>query len=207
MEPITVNVVEDIPEIREGMRIMINQMPGFACPAVYGSAEDAIAGMKEGAPDMAIVDIGLPGTTGVECIRHLKGAGLATQFLVFTIYEDHDQVFEALAAGASGYLLKTASPDRIMEALQDLHAGGSPMSPSIARKVVASFHTPTEQHILSSREKEVLRLMAKGFLYKEISDQLDIRVGTVRQHIHHIYEKLQVQNRTEAINKAFGPRA
>jgi len=206
MEPITVSVVEDIPEIREGMRFMINQMPGFTCLDVYGNAEDAMVGMKESAPDMAIVDIGLPGTTGVECIRRLKEAGVATQFLVFTIYEDDDQVFEALAAGASGYLLKSASPDRIMEALQDLHAGGAPMSPSIARKIVASFHTPSEQHLLSSREKEVLQLMAKGLLYKEISDQLDIRMGTVRQHIHHIYEKLQVQNRTEAINKAFGSR-
>lgn len=206
MKPITVSVVEDIPEIREGMRFIINQMPGFVCSDIHGSAEEAIVSMKDGAPDMAIVDIGLPGMTGVECIRRLKDTGVATQFLVFTIYEDHDQVFEALAAGASGYLLKTASPDRIMEALQDLHAGGSPMSPSIARKVVASFHLSLEQHILSSREKEVLHLMAKGFLYKEIADQLDIRIGTVRQHIHHIYEKLQVANRTEAINKAFGHR-
>jgi DNA-binding NarL/FixJ family response regulator len=207
MDEITVSVVEDVPEIREGMRFMINQMPGFRCVAVYGNAQDAIRGMKEDTPDMAIVDIGLPGMSGAECIRRLREAGLATKCLVFTIYEDDDQVFEVLAAGANGYLLKTASPDRIMEALQDLHNGGAPMSPSIARKIVASFHTPTDHEMLSSREKEVLHLMAKGYMYKEISDKLDIRIGTVRQHIHHIYEKLHVQNRTEAINKALGSRS
>lgn len=206
MEPITVSIVEDTPEIREGMRFMVNQMPGFTCTSVYDNAEDAIAGMKEDAPDIAIVDIGLPGATGIECIRKLKATEIATQFLIFTIYEDNDQVFEALAAGASGYLLKTAPPDKIIEALQDICAGGSPMSASIARKVVASFHRPSEQDMLSPREREVLNLMAKGFLYKEISSQLAIQVGTVRQHIHHIYEKLHVQNRTEAINKAFGTR-
>jgi len=133
------------------------------------------------------VDIDLPEMSGAEYIRRLQGAGPATKCLVFTIYKDDDQVFEVLAAGASGYLLKTSSPDRIMEALPDLHQGGAPMSPSIARKIVASFHTPTDHEVLSSRKKEVLHLMAKGYMYKDISDKLDIRIGTVRQHTSTIF--------------------
>jgi DNA-binding NarL/FixJ family response regulator len=150
------------------------------------------------------MDIALPGSTGIDCIRRLKDAGSSIQFVVFTIYENSEQVFEALAAGASGYLLKDTPPDRIVTALRDLHAGGSPMSASIARKVVASFRRPTWAGVLSSREEEVLGMLAKGLLYKEIADRLHISTGTVRQHIHRIYEKLHVQNRTEAINKYFG---
>jgi DNA-binding NarL/FixJ family response regulator len=204
MEKIMVSIVEDIQEIKEGLRFIINQTRDFSCLAAYDNAGDAYRGLLSNPPQLAIMDISLPGGTGLDCIRRLRSAGCTIQFMVFTIYEDSDQVFEALAAGASGYLLKNATPDKIAEALRDLSEGGSPMSASIARKVVNSFRASDEQNKLSTREMEVLGRLAKGFLYKEIADQLFISTGTVRQHIHHIYEKLQVQNRTEAINKIFG---
>jgi DNA-binding NarL/FixJ family response regulator len=202
-----ISIVEDISEIREGMRFMVNQTPGLRCVSVYDNAEDAVKGLPSDAPDIVIMDIGLPGNTGVDCIRELKAQGHRMQFVIFTVYEDSDQVFEALSAGASGYLLKNTSPDKIVAALYELYNGGSPMSLSIARKVVASFHQPAERNQLSTREMEVLNLLAKGFLYKEIATQLSITTGTVRQHIHNIYDKLHVQNRTEALNKIFGRRS
>lgn len=206
MESINISIVEDIAEIREGMRFMVNQTPGFSCISVYDNAEEAYNGLPQDAPDIVIMDIGLPGSTGIDCIRTLKAQGHTMQFMIFTVYEDSDQVFEALAAGASGYLLKNSSPERIIAALRELQAGGSPMSLSIARKVVASFHRPVEENALSEREMEVLTLLAKGLLYKEIAARLSIATGTVTQHIHNIYEKLHVQNRTEAVNKIFGNR-
>lgn len=204
METIRVSIVEDIADIREGMRFIVNQTPGFQCLSTYSNAEDALIGLTAEPPDICVMDIALPGSTGIECIRQLKASGSPIQFVVFTIYENSDQVFEALSAGASGYLLKDTPPDRIILALRDLYNGGSPMTASIARKVVSSFQRPSATDILTVREKEILSLLSKGLLYKEISQQLNISTGTVRQHIHHIYEKLHVQNRTEAINKFFG---
>lgn len=204
MEKILVSIVEDIPEIREGIRFMINQTRDFICLDVYDNTGDAYTGLLNNPPQLAIMDISLPDGTGLDCIRKLRAAGSIIQFMVFTIYEDSEQVFEALAAGASSYLLKNASPEKITESLKDLYEGGSPMSASIARKIVNSFRTSDEQHKLSAREMEVLTMLAKGFLYKEIATRLFISTGTIRQHIHHIYEKLHVQNRTEAINKIFG---
>ncbi len=206
MEKIQVSIVEDITNVREGMRFMINQTPEFTCLAIYDNAVDAYQGLLANPPDLAIMDISLPDGTGIDCIRKLRAAGSKIQFMMFTIYEDSDQVFEALAAGASGYLIKTASPEKIIESLKELHQGGSPMSASIARKVVNSFQRSDQQHKLSTRELEVLTLLSKGFLYKEIAAKLSISVGTIRQHIHHIYDKLHVQNRTEAINKIFGKK-
>jgi DNA-binding NarL/FixJ family response regulator len=206
MEIIRISIVEDIAEIRDGIRFLINQTPDFSCVSAYGNAEDALANLPEDAPDIVIMDIGLPRGTGIECIRMLKKQEHAMQFIIFTIFEDSDQLFDALAAGASGYLLKDTSPDKIILALRELHEGGSPMSLSIARKVVNSLRAPEDQNILSHREMEVITLLTKGFLYKEIAAQLFISVGTVRQHIHNIYEKLHVQNRTEAINKIFSNR-
>lgn len=206
MESINISIVEDLTEIREGLRFMVNQTPGFACISAYDNAEDAYKGLPKDTPDIVIMDINLPGGTGIDCMKKLKAAGQKMQFVIFTVYEDSDQVFEALSAGASGYLLKNSSPDRIISALRELHAGGSPMSLSIARKVVASFHRPVEQNNLSDREMEVLTLLSKGLLYKEIAAKLSIAPGTVTQHIHNIYEKLHVQNRTEAVNKIFGSR-
>ena len=154
------------------------------------------------------MDINLPGMNGIECIRQVKDKSPDSQFMMFTVYENDEKVFEALKAGASGYLLKNTGLLQIVESLKELHHGGSPMSANIARKLVNLFrHSPKESvtvDVLSNRENEILQLLAKGLLYKEIADQLQISTGTVRQHIHNIYEKLHVQNRTEAINKAFG---
>jgi DNA-binding NarL/FixJ family response regulator len=206
MENINVSIVEDVQEIRDGLRFLVNQTPGFSCVSAYDNAEAALAGLPLDAPHLVIMDIGLPRGTGIDCMRKLKAQGAHMQFVIFTVYEDSDQVFDALAAGASGYLLKNTAPDKIIAALRELHEGGSPMSLSIARKVVASFHEPAARNDLSAREMEVLNLLAKGFLYKEIAAQLSISAGTVRQHIHNIYEKLHVQNRTEALNKVFPKR-
>lgn len=206
MEIINISIVEDVQEIRDGLRFMVNQTPGFRCVSAYDNAEDALVGLPQDDPHIVIMDIGLPHGSGVECMRKLKEQRCTMQFVIFTVYEDSDQVFEALAAGANGYLLKNTPPDKIIAALRELYEGGSPMSLSIARKVVASFHEPAARNELSVREMEVLTLLAKGFLYKEIAAELYISTGTVRQHIHNIYEKLHVQNRTEALNKVFPRR-
>lgn len=206
MEPIFISIVEDIAEIREGLRFIINQTADFQFVSAYNNAEDAFAGLPKDKPDIVIMDIGLPGSTGIDCIRKLKPSNTRMQFVIFTVYEDSDQVFEALAAGASGYLLKNSPPDKIIASLREMQAGGSPMSLSIARKVVSSFLRPIDENELSAREMEVLTLLAKGLLYKEIATKLSISKGTVSQHIHNIYEKLHVFNRTEALNKVFGKR-
>ena len=163
-------------------------------------------------PDLVIMDINLPGMTGIECIKRLKPKFPALQFIMFTVFEDSEQVFEALTAGASGYLLKKTPPERIISALKELHEGGAPMSTGIARKVISTLQeraVPQQKSLpndfrLSPREYEILDLLAKGLFYKEIASQLSITTGTVRQHIHKIYEKLHVQNRTEALNKLQG---
>ena len=204
MKNIRVSIVEDLPEVRDGLRFIVNQASGLVCLDAYSSGEEAYAGLLTAPPDIVIMDISLPGETGVACIRRLKSSGFQGQFLMFTVYEDSDQVFEALNAGASGYLLKSAAPEKITSAIQELYEGGSPMSAAVARRVVNSFRSSGEGDKLSTREMEVLTSLSKGFLYKEIAAQLFLSVGTVKQHIHHIYEKLHVQNRTEALNKVFG---
>lgn len=204
METIHVSIVEDLPEVRDGLYAIVSQANDLVCLNAYGSGEDAYTGLLASPPDIVIMDISLPGETGVACIRRLRSSGFQGQFLMFTVYEDSDQVFEALNAGASGYLLKSAAPEQIILAIRELHEGGSPMSAAIARRVVNSFRSSGEGEKLSAREMEVLTALSKGFLYKEIAAQLFLSVGTVRQHIHHIYEKLHVQNRTEALNKVFG---
>lgn len=209
MDMINLAVVEDVPEIREGLKFLLNQGQGLTCPFVYASAEDALEGLLRNPPDVVVMDISLPGMSGIECMRQVKLVRPEIQFLMFTVYEDTEQIFLALSSGANGYLLKNASPDKIVEAIRELHAGGAPMSAAIARKVVGSFRpavSAPDNNGLSAREREVLDCLAKGLLYKEIGDQLGISTGTVRQHIHHIYRKLHVQNRTEALNKAFGTR-
>lgn len=208
---ITVSIVEDMDEIRARLKSILEESGEFACMAVYSNAEDAVKELPVLSPDIVLMDINLPGMSGIECIRKVKAVCPEILFIMFTIYEDSEQVFEALTAGASGYLLKKTPHDQISPALKELYEGGSPMSTQIARKVVAYFqkNDATEndgEHILSSREKEVLELLSKGYLYKEIAAKLQISTGTVRQHIHKIYEKLHVQNRTEALNKFYGKR-
>ena len=179
----------------------------FEVLVAYADAEKAVEELEAWQPDIVIMDINLPGMNGIECIRKVKGECPQTQFIMFTIYEDDEKVFEALAAGASGYLLKKTPLGKICDSLVELHQGGSPMSTQIARKVIDRLRkneTTNKVEILSSRENEVLQFLAKGFLYKEIADKLSITTSTVRQHIHKIYEKLHVQNRMEAINKVYG---
>lgn len=205
---ISLAIVEDLAEVREGLKQFISLNPEFTILGTYQTAEDALRHIPQLNPDIVIMDINLPGMNGIDCIRQIKKRTTRTQFMMFTVYENDEKVFEALKAGASGYLLKNTGLFQLIEALKDLHNGGSPMSANIARKLVSLFR---EEHIdsepatgLSRRENEILQLLSKGLLYKEIADQLTISVGTVRQHIHRIYEKLHVQNRTEALNKAFG---
>lgn len=205
---IAVSIVEDMKDIREGVKRIIESSESFLCLSAHCNAEDALKELPVLKPDIVLMDINLPGMSGIECIRKVKAKCPNMQFMMFTIYEDSEQVYDALAAGASGYLLKKTSHEKLLEALRDLHEGGAPMSAHIARKVVAAFQRSVpekqEEALLSAREKEVLQQLAKGFLYKEIADRLGISAGTVRQHIHKIYEKLHVQNRTEAINKFYG---
>jgi len=205
---ITLAIVEDLDEVREGLKHFISLSPEFKVLDTYKTAEEAAFEIPKQKPEIVIMDISLPGMNGIECIRAIKNKVPGTQFMMFTVYENDEKVFEALKAGATGYLLKNTGMVQMIEALKELYNGGSPMSANIARKLVKVFHEQEKNtaavEILSQRENEILQLLARGLLYKEIAEQLHISTNTVRQHIHKIYEKLHVQNRTEAINKAYG---
>ena len=205
---ISIAIVEDLDVVRNGLKDFISLSTDFLVVGAFKTGEDAFEHLPEIKPDIVIMDINLPGMNGIECIRLVKDKSPGTQFMMFTVYENDDKVFEALKAGASGYLLKNTGLLHIAESVKELHEGGSPMSANIARKMVNLFRDNDKKNpfldLLSNREKEILQLLAKGLLYKEIAEQLGITTGTVRIHIHKIYEKLHVQNRTEAINKAFG---
>ena len=206
---ISIAIVEDLDVVRNGLKDFISLSTDFLVVGSFKTGEEALQKLPEIIPDIVIMDINLPGMNGIECIRQVKDKSPSTQFMMFTVYENDDKVFEALKAGASGYLLKNTGLLQIAESVKELHEGGSPMSANIARKMVNLVRGDSDKKtpfldILSNREKEILQLLAKGLLYKEIAEQLNITTGTVRIHIHKIYEKLHVQNRTEAINKAFG---
>lgn len=218
--PISLAIIEDLDEVRDGLRNFLALSTEFQVLETFKTAEDALEAWPRCQPDIFIVDINLPGMNGIEFVRKSGGVEGRTQFMMFTVYENDEKVFEALKAGASGYLLKNTGLVHIIEALKELHQGGSPMSSAIARKLVRALQEPPgKEHggrepardtgpahwdpALSPRENEILQLLARGLLYKEISDQLHISTSTVRQHIHRIYEKLHVQNRTEAINKTY----
>ena len=205
---ITIAIVEDLDEVRDGLKNFISLSTDFLVLGAFKTGEEALSKLPEINPDIVIMDINLPGMNGIECIRQVKDKSPCTQFMMFTVYENDEKVFEALKAGASGYLLKNTGLLQIVESVKELYDGGSPMSANIARKLVNLFQNKPKEttaiEVLSGRENEILHLLAKGLLYKEIADQLGISTNTVRQHIHKIYEKLHVQNRTEAINKAFG---
>ena len=205
---ITIAIVEDLDAVRNGLKDFISLSTDFIVVGAYKTGEDALVHLPEVGADIVIMDINLPGMNGIECIRKVKDKSPGTQFMMFTVYENDEKVFEALKAGASGYLLKNTGLLQIVESVKELHEGGSPMSANIARKLVNLYREEKKEtpflDLLSNREREILQLLSKGLLYKEISDQLQITTGTVRIHIHKIYEKLHVQNRTEAINKAFG---
>ncbi len=201
-----IGIVEDDKKIREGMAILIDGSEGFSCADVFESAEEAIKEIPKLNLDVVLMDIHLPMKSGIDCIKELVPVCQNTQFVMFTSFEDTELVFKALKAGATGYLTKTTQPSKILDALTEVHKGGSPMSSHIARKIVSSFHTTEtndELKKLSEREKQILNLLSKGYRYKEIADQLFLSTETIRTHIRNIYEKLQVNSRTEAINKAY----
>jgi RNA polymerase sigma factor (sigma-70 family) len=203
---ISICIIEDIPEIQKGLQSIIDIDNRFCLLKCFSNAEDAISELPQLVPNIVIADINLPGQSGIECVHKVKEIVPAIQFIMFTIYEDNDQVFEAIKAGANGYILKNTPPEKIIESLIDLSEGGSPMTPKIARKVIANMQKNEASTIieeLTQRENEVLQLLSKGFLYKEIADKLSIATSTVKRHLSHIYQKLQVQNKTEAINKMY----
>lgn len=200
-------IVEDTEDIREALRVLINFSPGFECLHVYPDAESALQGLPGKETDVVLMDINLPEMDGIECMRRLKKEMPRTQFMMCTVYDDDDAIFSALESGATGYLLKRTSPAQILEAIRELHNGGSPMSSEIARRVVGSIQQrkkmPGPSETLTARENEILELLAQGFLYKEIAGRLFISHETVKRHIHNIYDKLHVQNCVEALNKVF----
>ena len=201
---ISVSVVEDEKWLRENLSRAIGQSPGLRHVNSYSSAEAALKGVPTDRPDVVVMDINLPGLDGVECVRQLKLALPETQFLMLTVYEETDKIFNSMLAGASGYLLKRTSAGELLEAIQQVHAGGSPLSCSVARKVVKYFNqmgSVSEVARLSRREHEVLELLAKGAAYREIADQLSLSVDTIRMNVRHIYAKLHVHSRGEAAAK------
>lgn len=207
MTGIKICIVEDLKEVMDGMTSLLTLDERFEVLATFADAEKAAEELPAWQPDIVIMDINLPGMNGIECIKKVKPQCPQSQFIMFTIYEDDEKVFEALNAGASGYLLKKTPLKKIGESLQELYEGGSPMSTQIARKVIDRLRNNNPSgaiDMLSAREQEILQYLATGLLYKEIAEKTSISTSTVRQHIHHIYEKLHVQNRTEALNKAFG---
>jgi DNA-binding NarL/FixJ family response regulator len=204
---ISVVIIEDIREIREGLALLIGSSEGFNCLQTFTTGEEAMEKLPALYPDVALMDINLPGINGIEAVRKLKAECPKTQFIMSTVYEDDESIFESLKAGASGYLLKKTAPSKILDSISEVYHGGSPMSSQIARKVIASFQEKQsidDSALLTQREKEILKSLAKGLRYKEIAAELGIGIETVRTHARNIYEKLQVQSRVEAINKIMG---
>jgi DNA-binding NarL/FixJ family response regulator len=201
----SVSIVDDEKKLCESIAAFLNGSPGFRCVSIYGSAETALQRLPADQPDVVLMDINMAGMNGIECVRRLKALNPRIQILMLTVYDDTDQIFKALAAGATGYLLKRHDPEELLQAIRDVQDGGSPMSNSIARKVVASFQKADligeKENQLSAREQAVLDCLARGLPYKQIGDELGISINTIRTHLRHIYEKLHVQSRTEAVAK------
>jgi DNA-binding NarL/FixJ family response regulator len=207
---ISVSIVEDNSGTRQSLVELLGRAPGLRCVGAHPSGEEALRKIEEEKPDVILMDINLPGMSGIECVARVKERLPKTQILMLTTYREGDLIFDSLRAGASGYLLKNMAPSELWQAVQQVHDGGSPMSMHIARKVVSFFQQIREKNAelatLTKREQEILGLLAKGFLYKEIADQLSISLSTVRAHLHTVYEKLHVQSRTEAVVKYLGQR-
>jgi DNA-binding NarL/FixJ family response regulator len=203
--PLRVSIVEDDAPTREILAEWLAQAEGFQFVSGFGSAEDSLEKLPRQKPDVVLMDIKLPGMNGVECVRQLKPQLPQTQFVMHTVYEDSNNIFNALQAGATGYLLKQSAHDELLAALKYVHAGGSPMTSYIARRVAQCFPNPPAQteaeDNLSPREREVIGMLARGFLYKEIADSMNISIRTVDTYIRRIYEKLHVRSRAQAVAK------
>ena len=205
---IKVSIVEDNRGTRESLSELLGRAEALRCVGSHPTGEEALRAIPTEQPDVVLMDINLPGMSGIECVRRLKELLPRTQVLMLTTYEESDLIFDSLRNGASGYLLKNIPPSELIQAVEQVHAGGAPMSMQIARKVVNHFHQikqlDAKAEQLTKREHEILALLAKGFLYKEIADQLGITLSTVRAHLHAVYEKLHVQSRTQAVVKFLG---
>ena len=208
-KPITIAIVDDSADLRENIGGYLGAFPEFRCLSAYATAREALEGLAKNPPDVVLMDINLEehGTDGIECVRDLKLLLPDIQVVMLTVFEDSEKIFRALAAGASGYLHKRQRPEELLAAIREVVAGGAPMSTSIARKVVRSFQTTppkgAEAVELSHRELEVLQALAQGLAYKQIADQLNVSIHTVRNYIRRVYEKLHVRCRTEAVVKYF----
>jgi DNA-binding NarL/FixJ family response regulator len=200
-----ISIIEDNNDLRSALSMIIQFTDGFSLLGCYENTEDAINSIPNEIPDALLVDINLPGKSGIDCVSILKNKYPELLFLMCTSYDDDEKIFKSLEAGANGYILKSEGPGKIIEALKDLFEGGSPMTGSIARKVVASFskinQSNTALQALTKREVEILNLLSKGMLNKEVANQFNISTGTVKKHIQNIYEKLHVNTRVEAVNK------
>ncbi len=213
---ISVCIVDDNKDIRSALEQIVMMAEGYTLAGSFADAEEALQKIPLAKPDVVLMDINLgEGESGIDCVRQLKPQNPEILFMMCTIYEEDEKIFEALKAGANGYILKKTAPGKLLDALRELHEGGAPMSSQIARKVVNAFQSRTTPDtsnatttktisILSNRENEILELLAQGMLYKEIAARLFISQETVRKHVYHIYEKLHVNNRVEAINKFYG---
>lgn len=205
---ILVCIVEDRKDIREALQLLINDAPDCSCAGTFANGEKAVKAIPELQPDVVLMDIDLPGMDGIECIRQLKPLCPRVQFMICTVYDEDEKIFDALAAGASGYILKRSNSDTLIASIKDLHGGGSPMSSDIARKIVQQFQkkasTQKDDFQLSNREKEILELLAKGFTYQQAADNIFISGKTIKKHVYNIYAKLHVSSRMEAVNKYFG---
>jgi len=204
---ITVCIVEDDHDLRKSIETIVQQSAECTLLKGFPNAEDFLQYLTGSQPEVVVMDIELPGMNGISCVKAAKEKYPDIQFVMFTIFDDDESVFQSLCSGATGYLLKNALPEKIISGIVEIHGGGSPMSPQIARRVIEQFSVKkkvsAEINVLSAREREILDLLAKGFRYKEIAGKLFISVETVRTHIRNIYEKLQVNSRTDALNKVF----
>jgi len=212
MKEITVCIVDDVNELRQALEEIVSSVDGYKCIGTMRNASEALTRIPLLKPDVVLMDINLgESESGIDLVRELKPTMPATNFMMCTVYEDDEKIFEALSAGASGYILKKTEPQKLLESIKELHEGGAPMSSQIARKVVFAFrdkpiaahHSPGIDQ-LSHREKQILEELSRGLMYKEIASVLFISSETVRKHVYHIYEKLHVTNRVEAVNKYFG---